>query len=190
MVVRLGDYIHPKITSIKIGEKMSMPSHKDVEGDVIIKKSDCYWNLGVPLMKKLEVKVTEQHIQDGIPKDVCHCPIALALREAYEAIMPEGTVVMALVDNYEATVKFADSLRDMENLDFTNQKDFAISKKLHNWILNYDNETFEEDMPTIEFVSIEDDDYEGSYLIEALEYTDAVENDVTFWWSEIEGIEN
>ena len=187
---------------IKVGEAITYePSKYHYEHyvnsekvtDKIVMKTNGYFNLGVPIKKKLEVKVTEKHIKEGRPGEMCECPISLALEETYEQLMPEGAVVKSFVDTFSATIKVASSSAEMDDEDWYPTEDgkqkytaksFIFSDTLNNWITRYDNKGTAE---PIEFVSVESDDYDNNYLVETSEYMKCVDDGVPFNFTILEG---
>ena len=186
-------YTNPKITSIKVGEAITYPPSKyhyehyvnsEKVADKIVTKTNGYFNLGVPMETKLKVKVTEEHIKNGEAGSMCSCPIALALKETYEQLMPEGTVVTPNVDTHEVFIEFGSPTWKESEYKYNDRKDFIFSDTLNNWIAKYDNAGTAE---PVEFVSVERESYDNNYLVEIDEYKRCVHDGVPFNFTILEG---
>ena len=130
---------------------------------------------------KLRINITEEHIKNGNPGSQCSCPISLALKEAYEKILPKVETITTTVDTHDVFIEF-----EKQHPKYNDRKDYIFSDTVSNWIKEYDNKGTGE---PFELVSVESKDYDNSYLIAKEEYVKYKNEGDAFSFTILEGDE-
>ena len=177
---------------IRIGEAITYPASKyhyehyvleEKVADKIVMKTNGYFNTGVPMETKLRINITEEHIKNGKPGSQCSCPISLALKEAYEKILPKVETITPTVDTHEVFIEF-EKQHPKYNAQYNDRKDYIFSDTVSKWIKEYDNKGTGE---PFELVSVESKDYDNSYLIAKEEYVKYKNEGDAFSFTILEG---
>ena len=181
---------------IRIGEAITYPASKyhyehyvleEKVSDKIVYNTNGYFNTGVTMETKLNINITEEHIKNGKPGSQCSCPISLALKEAYEKLMPEEIVIIPCVDTHDMFIEFGKPTgKEDPEYQYNDRNDFIFSDTISEWIKEYDNKGTGE---PFELVSVESKDYDNSYLIAKEEYVKYKNEGDAFSFTILEGDE-